>query len=65
MKLTKDHIMLITTAAITLGFLLAGIFNVLDFLIVKALLFGAYATLLLYVIINTSTKSSKKENHQP
>ena len=47
------------TGTIVFGFLIAGIFDVLDYLIVKVLLFGTFIFLAIYMFI----KLYQNENH--
>ncbi|WP_353778718.1 hypothetical protein [Winogradskyella sp. 3972H.M.0a.05] len=62
--INRDYLALIGTGLVSIGFLVAGIFNVLDYLIIKAILFGAFATLFLFVLISMLTKPEDKENYQ-
>ena len=63
--INKNYIALISTGVITVGFFTAGLLEALDLLIVKALLFGALGTLILYVIaMGSTTDDSKQENQQ-
>ncbi|HXJ98860.1 MAG TPA: hypothetical protein VNJ50_08445 [Gelidibacter sp.] len=39
------------TGIIAFGFLFAGIFDVLDYFIMKFFLFGLFATLVIYIVI--------------
>lgn len=48
--MNKDTLILIYTGIIVAGFFIAGIFNVLDYFIVKALLFIGYLVLFIYLI---------------
>lgn len=47
------------TGIIAIGFLIAGIFDVLDYFIVKFLLFGFFISLVVYMII----RLYKNKNH--
>jgi len=57
----KDALGLICTALITIGFFAAGVFSVLDYFIVKALLFSAFLILFCYVGILIA--KSENKNH--
>ena len=45
MSLSKNNLALIYTGVLVFGFFISGLFNVLDFIIVKALLFIWFAAL--------------------
>jgi len=47
------------TAIISFGFLIAGIFDVLDYFIVKFFLFGTFIVLVIYLF----TRLYKNKNH--
>lgn len=55
-----DFIARALTGIIFFGFLIAGIFDVLDYFIVKLLLFGFFSALVLYMFITLH----KNETHQ-
>ncbi|MGF1557096.1 hypothetical protein [Paucihalobacter sp.] len=56
----KKYIELIITAIIGLGFFFLGIFDALDHLVTKIVLFSLYAMLAIYVIINLMRSKHKK-----
>ena len=58
--LTKNTFALILTALITFGFFFAGIFGILDYFIVKALLFLGFLLLAIYVFLIVSAEN---KNH--
>ena len=53
---------LLFTGLITIGFLVAGILDILDYIIVKALLFLAFTLLVVYLIIQV-LKEAENKNH--
>ncbi len=62
MSFSKNTLALISTGIILFGFFISGIFDVLDYLIVKALLFTAFATLvaiLVWIAIKNKQTNSK------
>lgn len=62
MSFSKNTLALISTGIILFGFFISGIFDVLDYLIVKALLFTAFATLvaiLVWIAIKNKQTDSK------
>lgn len=62
MSFSKNTLALISTGIILFGFFISGIFDVLDYLIVKALLFTAFATLvaiLVWIAIKNKQTGSK------
>lgn len=62
MPFSKNTLALISTGIILFGFFISGIFDVLDYLIVKALLFTAFATLvaiLVWIAIKNKQTDSK------
>lgn len=54
-----DFIGRILTGIVGIGFLIAGIFDVLDYFIVKFLLFGTFTCLVIYMFI----RLFENENH--
>ena len=62
-KFTTDTFAIICTALITIGFFVAGMLKVLDYIIVQAILFGLLIGLMLLVIAKGKW-STEKENHQ-
>jgi hypothetical protein len=58
---TKNALGLICTGLITIGFFVAGVFEVLDYFIIKALLFSAFLLILSYVGIIIA--KSENKNH--
>lgn len=60
--MNKDTLTLIYTGIIVAGFFIAGIFNVLDYFIVKAILFLGYLVLFIYLIKNVFI-GTKNKNH--
>lgn len=63
-KFTKDIIALICTGIVTIGFFVAGIFKVLDYLIVRAVLFGLFFGLILLVATHGKWSASEMEQEQ-
>ncbi len=59
-KLFVKYIELLVTAVIGLGFFFCGIFNVLDNLLTKIILFSLYATLAIYVTVKLIRSKQKK-----
>lgn len=59
-KFFIKYIELIVTAIIGLGFFFLGIFDALDQLITKIILFSLYAMLAIYVIIKLMRSKHKK-----
>ncbi|MBO6607073.1 hypothetical protein [Psychroserpens sp.] len=49
--LKRNTLVLLYTALIFIGFFLAGLFNVLDYFIVKAILFAAFGLFGIYLTI--------------
>lgn len=60
--MNKDTFALVFTGLIVAGFFTAGILDVLDYFIVKVLLFIAFAALVVYVLI-VVIKDSENKNH--
>lgn len=60
--MNKDTLILIYTGIIVAGFFIAGIFNILDYFIVKALLFIGYLVLFIYLIKKVFI-DKKHKNH--
>lgn len=63
MALSKNTIALIYTGIITVGFFVAGLFGVLDYFIVKLLLFVGFALLIIYLIVMVTKQSAENKNH--
>lgn len=63
MTLHKNTIALTFTGIITVGFFVAGIFGVLDYFIVKLLLFVGFALLVFYLILMIIKQISENKNH--
>ncbi len=59
--LNKNSIALLLVGAITIGFFMAGLLKVLDYFIIKALLFSCFATLVI-VAISYALKNESKKN---
>lgn len=63
--LNKNSIALIVACIITIGFFLAGLLDILDYVIVKLLLFLSYGALFIvavgYAIKNDTKKNRPKE----
>lgn len=57
---TKDAIALTSVTVITLGLFVAGLFKVLDYLIVKGLLIAGFGTLFIVAIIYAVKNETKK-----
>lgn len=51
MSLNKNNLALIYTGILFLGFFISGIFDVLDYVIVKALLFIGFAALIIILVL--------------
>ncbi len=67
MTLHKNTIALTFTGIITVGFFVAGIFGVLDYFIVKLLLFVGFALLVFYLILMIIKQISENkitQNHK-
>ena len=60
-SLSKNSIALSAVALIVIGFFVAGLFNVLDYFIVKALLFFGFGTLVI-ISISYGLKNETKKN---
>ncbi|MEM9679693.1 MAG: hypothetical protein AAF901_05160 [Bacteroidota bacterium] len=58
--LTKDTITLYGAGVISIGFFVAGITNVLDYFIVKVLLFSGFGLLLGFAVVTVFQKVYKK-----
>lgn len=63
MTFHKNTIALTFTGIITVGFFVAGIFGVLDYFIVKLLLFVGFALLVFYLILMIIKQISENKNH--
>uniref|UniRef100_UPI004048EBC8 hypothetical protein n=1 Tax=Gelidibacter sp. TaxID=2018083 RepID=UPI004048EBC8 len=63
MTLNKNTIALTFTGIITIGFFVAGLFDVLDYFIVKLLLFISFALLIVYLILMVLKQTSENKNH--
>ncbi|MBR9915062.1 MAG: hypothetical protein GYB32_09600 [Algicola sp.] len=61
-KPTRNTLTLIYSGLIVVGFFIAGVLDILDYLIVKAILFLAFALLAVYLVM-IILKDSEKENH--
>ncbi|WP_110475734.1 hypothetical protein [Winogradskyella epiphytica] len=59
---TTDSIALTSVSIITLGLFIAGLFDVLDYFIIKAILILGYAILLVLAIMY-GLKNQVKKNH--
>jgi hypothetical protein len=59
--LNKNTIALSSVAIITIGFFIAGLYEVLDYIIVKVLLFGGLGILMI-IAITHAIKSEVKKN---
>jgi hypothetical protein len=59
--LNKNSIALSFVALIAIGFFVAGLFNVLDYFIVKALLFSGFGALVI-ISISYALKNETKKN---
>ncbi|WP_179345772.1 hypothetical protein [Winogradskyella ursingii] len=59
--LNKNTIVLSITGLVTFGFFFGGLFEILDYLIFKILLFFGYAAVLIYGFLQVS-KSSEQKN---
>ncbi len=57
---TKDTFALFFVILVTLGFFIAGLFNVLDYLIVKAILFTSFGGLIIFAVYFAFKNDSKK-----
>ncbi|MDT0557682.1 hypothetical protein RM697_03435 [Ichthyenterobacterium sp. W332] len=64
LKFTTDIFAIICTALITIGFFAAGIFKVLDYLIIQAILFGLLIGLMILIAAKGNWSITEKENHQ-
>ena len=60
-SLTKNTVALLCVAGIAIGFFVAGLFNVLDYFIIKALLFSCFGILLGIAISYAITNENKKK----
>jgi hypothetical protein len=58
--LNKNSIALIFVAIIAIGFFAAGLFEVLDYVIIKALLFTGFGFLFVIAIVFTIKNENKK-----
>lgn len=58
--LNKNSIALIIVAIIAIGFFVAGMFKVLDYFIIKALLFGLFGGLLVIAFWHALKNDTKK-----
>jgi membrane protein implicated in regulation of membrane protease activity len=63
--LNKNNIALILVGAIAIGFFVAGLFEVLDYVILQVLLFIGYATLLVFAFYYAvkNYKKNRLENN--
>lgn len=60
-SINKNTIALLIAGVIAIGFFVAGLFDVLDYFIVKALLFSSFAVLVL-VALGYALKNEIKKN---
>ena len=60
--LNKNSIALLFVAIIAFGFFVAGMFNVLDYFIIKALLFGLFGGLLVIAFWHALKNDIKKKS---
>lgn len=58
--LNKNTLSLTSVAIITIGFFVAGMFKVLDYVIVKVILFGGFGLLILMAFVFAFKNSIKK-----
>ncbi len=63
MTFSKNTIALTVTGIIAIGFFVAGLFNVLDYFIVKLLLFAGFAMLMIYVVYIVVKQYNETKNH--
>lgn len=61
--MSKNTLALIYTAILTFSFFFAGLFGVLDYFIVKALLFIGFGVIVVYIIILLQKQSAENKNH--
>ncbi|WP_460219560.1 hypothetical protein [Psychroserpens sp. MEBiC05023] len=59
---SRNTLALVFSGLIVAGFFVSGILGILDYLIVKAILFTAFAALAVYLILMV-LKDSEKKNH--
>lgn len=64
LPLNKNYITLIIVATLTLGFFIAGLFKILDYLIIKVLLFSGFGVLLLIAIRSAFKNEFKKKRSE-
>jgi hypothetical protein len=65
--LTKDQFMVWFTGLIILGFFVAGIFDVLDYMIVKLILFSCFSFVIAniyYVLFKAENKKSPEKDSE-
>jgi hypothetical protein len=60
--MNRDALALLYTSIIVAGFFIAGLFNILDYFIVKALLVLGYLVLFIY-LIKIVLKDIENKNH--
>lgn len=58
--INRNSIALSVVAFVSIGFFVAGLFDVLDYFIMKALLFTGYAVLLVIALIHAFKNEDKK-----
>nr|WP_321233082.1 hypothetical protein [uncultured Psychroserpens sp.] len=59
---TRNTLTLVFSGLIAAGFFISGLLDILDYLIVKAILFSAFTALAIYLILIVM-KDSEKKNH--
>lgn len=59
---TRNTLTLIFSGLIVAGFFVSGVLDILDYFIVKAILFASFAALAVYLIL-IILKDSEKKNH--
>jgi hypothetical protein len=59
--LNKNSLALLFVAAITIGFFAAGLLKILDYFIIKALLFSSFTALIIIAISYASKNETKKK----
>lgn len=57
---TKNTLALLFSGLIVAGFFVSGVLDILDYLIVKALLFSAFAALAFYLVLIVLKKSESE-----
>ncbi|WP_179320414.1 hypothetical protein [Winogradskyella helgolandensis] len=64
-SISKDTIALLAVTMIVLGLFLSGLFDVLDYLIIKALLFFSFGTLFILACIYAIKNDTDTEKNRP